>query len=134
MSEHLPSSFGRTYREDLPLSLFTQNTFVCCAAGEWGAPGNSTRVSNRALKWRSFLLPGHWLPQDCLPVAGDALPANHQKWPRGTSHHTTSDSNTTPPSHCSQDAKSSQSEALQMPREHGQWRPHPAGLEETRQM
>ena len=56
------------------------------------------------------------------------------KWPRGTSHHTTSDSNTTPPCHCSKGAKSSQSEALQMPREHGQWQPHPAGLEETRQM
>ena len=96
-----------------------------------GAPGNSTQVSKSALKWRRFLLPGHWLPQDCPPVA---YPANHQKWPRGTRHHTTSDSNTTPPCRWSQDAKSSQSEALQMPCEHGQWRRHPAGLEETRQI
>ena len=93
---------------------------MCCSAGEWGAPGNSSQVSRRALKWTSFLLPGHWLHQDCPPVAGDALPANHQKWPRDASHHTTSDSNTTPPCHCSQGTKNSQSEALQMPREHVQ--------------
>lgn len=63
---------------------------------------------------------GHWLHQDCPPVTGDALPANHQQWPRDASHHTTSDSNTTPPCHCSQGTKNSQSEALQMPSEHVQ--------------
>ena len=47
-------------------------------------------------------------------MAGDALPANHQKWPRDSNQHTTSDSSTTPPCHCSQGTKNSQSEALQM--------------------
>ena len=93
---------------------------MCYSAGEWGAPGNSSQVSGRALKWTRFLRPGHWLHQDCPPVTGDALPANHQKWPRGTSHHTMSDSNTTSPCHCSQVAKNSQSETLQMPSEHVQ--------------
>ena len=118
MSEHLLSSFGRTCRKDSPLSHLTQNTLVCFSAGEWGAPGNSRQVSRRALKWARFLRPRRWLHQDCPAVTWDALPLNHQKWPRGTSHHTMSDSNTTSPCHCSQIARNSQSEALQMPSEH----------------
>ena len=118
MSEDPLSSFGRTYRKASPLSHLTQNTYMCCSAREWGVPGNSSQVSRRALKWTCFLLPVHQLHQDYPPVAGDALAANHQKWPRDTSHHTTSDSSTSPPCHCSQGTKNSQSEALQMMAHH----------------
>ena len=100
-----------------PEKPLTQNTLVCCSAGEWGVPGNSSQVSRRALKWTRFLLLGHQLHQDYPPMAGDALPANHQKWPKDSNQHTTSDSSTTPPCHCSQGTKNSQSEALQMPSE-----------------